>query len=45
MRLKDKAVVVTGAAGLIGGEVCRLLAAHGARLAVTDVNAAGSARS
>jgi NAD(P)-dependent dehydrogenase (short-subunit alcohol dehydrogenase family) len=38
MRLKDKAVLVTGAAGLIGREVCQLLAAHGARLAVTDVD-------
>lgn len=38
MRLKDRAVLVTGAAGLIGREVCQLLAAHGARLAVTDVD-------
>jgi 2-hydroxycyclohexanecarboxyl-CoA dehydrogenase len=41
MRLEDKAVLVTGAAGLIGREVCRLLAAEGARLAVTDVNGDG----
>jgi NAD(P)-dependent dehydrogenase (short-subunit alcohol dehydrogenase family) len=41
MRLKDSAVIVTGAAGLIGAEVCRLLAANGARLAVTDINADG----
>jgi NAD(P)-dependent dehydrogenase (short-subunit alcohol dehydrogenase family) len=41
MRLKDRVVVVTGAAGLIGREVCQLLAAHGARLAVTDVNEEG----
>jgi 2-hydroxycyclohexanecarboxyl-CoA dehydrogenase len=41
MRLKDKTVLVTGAAGLIGREVCRLLAANGARLAVTDVDAGG----
>lgn len=43
MRLKDKAVLVTGAAGLIGREVCRLLADNGARLTVTDVNADGLA--
>lgn len=41
MRLKDKTVLVTGAAGAIGSEVCRLLAAEGARLAVTDVNGEG----
>jgi 2-hydroxycyclohexanecarboxyl-CoA dehydrogenase len=41
MRLKDSVVVVTGAAGLIGREVCRVLAAEGARLAVTDLNADG----
>jgi 2-hydroxycyclohexanecarboxyl-CoA dehydrogenase len=41
MRLKDRAVVVTGAAGLIGREVCRVLAAQGARLAVTDLNGDG----
>ncbi len=39
MRLKDKVVLVTGAGGTIGREVCRLLASHGARLAVTDVAA------
>lgn len=41
MRLKDCSVVVTGAAGLIGREVCHVLAAQGARLAVTDVNQQG----
>jgi NAD(P)-dependent dehydrogenase (short-subunit alcohol dehydrogenase family) len=41
MRLKDSVVVVTGAAGLIGREVCRVLATEGARLAVTDLNADG----
>jgi 2-hydroxycyclohexanecarboxyl-CoA dehydrogenase len=41
MRLKDSTVVVTGAAGLIGREVCRVLAAEGARLALTDVNGDG----
>ena len=32
-------MLVTGAGGTIGREVCRLLASHGARLAVTDVAA------
>jgi NAD(P)-dependent dehydrogenase (short-subunit alcohol dehydrogenase family) len=41
MRLKDSVVLVTGAAGLIGYEVCRVLAGQGARLAVTDVEAGG----
>jgi NAD(P)-dependent dehydrogenase (short-subunit alcohol dehydrogenase family) len=39
VRLKDKVVLVTGAGGTIGREVCRLLASHGARLAVTDIAA------
>ena len=39
MRLKDRVVLVTGAGGTIGGEVSRLLASHGARLAMTDVAA------
>jgi NAD(P)-dependent dehydrogenase (short-subunit alcohol dehydrogenase family) len=39
LRLKDRVVVVTGAAGTIGREVSRVLVAHGARLAVTDVSA------
>lgn len=39
MRLKDRVVLVTGAAGTIGREVSRVLAAHGARLAVTDLAA------
>ena len=41
MRIKDSVVVVTGAAGLIGREVCRVLAAEGARLAATDLDADG----
>jgi NAD(P)-dependent dehydrogenase (short-subunit alcohol dehydrogenase family) len=40
LRLKDRVVVVTGAAGTIGREVSRVLVAHGARLALTDVSAA-----
>ena len=39
MRLKDRVVLVTGAGGTIGSEVTRLLASHGARLAVTDMAA------
>lgn len=39
MRLQDRMVLVTGAGGTIGHEVCRLLARHGALLAMTDVNA------
>ncbi len=39
LRLKDRVVLVTGAAGTIGREVSRLLASQGARLAVTDVAA------
>ena len=41
MRLDDQVVVVTGAAGTIGREVCRVLGDEGARLAVTDVDRAG----
>jgi NAD(P)-dependent dehydrogenase (short-subunit alcohol dehydrogenase family) len=39
LRLKDQVVLVNGAGGTIGREVSRLLAAHGARLALTDVMA------
>jgi NAD(P)-dependent dehydrogenase (short-subunit alcohol dehydrogenase family) len=37
MRLENEVAVVTGAAGTIGQEVCSLLVAEGARLALTDV--------
>lgn len=37
LRLKDRVVLVTGAAGTIGREVSRVLAAHGAQLALTDM--------
>jgi NAD(P)-dependent dehydrogenase (short-subunit alcohol dehydrogenase family) len=40
LRLKDRVVLVSGAAGTIGREVSRLLASEGARLAVTDMAAA-----
>ena len=41
MRLENRVVVVTGAAGTIGRAVCFLLAEHGARIAVTDVSEDG----
>ena len=37
MRLKDRVVLITGAGGTIGSEVTRVLSAHGAKLAVTDM--------
>ena len=37
MRLKDRVVIITGAGGTIGQEVTRVLAAQGARLAITDM--------
>lgn len=40
----DKSYLVTGAAGGVGGAVARLLARLGARLAITDVDAAGLER-
>jgi len=41
MPLESRVVLVTGAAGTIGREVCRLLGDCGAWLAITDVNPAG----
>jgi NAD(P)-dependent dehydrogenase (short-subunit alcohol dehydrogenase family) len=41
MRLENRAVLVTGAAGTIGREVCAVLAREGARLAVTDLGEDG----
>jgi NAD(P)-dependent dehydrogenase (short-subunit alcohol dehydrogenase family) len=41
VRLDDQVVVVTGAAGTIGREVCRVLGNAGAWLAVTDVDGTG----
>lgn len=41
MRFQDKVVVVTGAAGGIGTAIARRFASEGARVVVTDVNAAG----
>ncbi|MBR9973737.1 SDR family oxidoreductase [Magnetospirillum sulfuroxidans] len=42
--LSGKVAVVTGGAGVIGTEVCRGLAAHGAEVAVLDVNAEAAER-
>src|SRR5271156_2163297 len=41
MRLENRVVAVSGAAGTIGRAVCFLLAEHGARIAVTDVSEEG----
>src|SRR5580693_8242314 len=41
MRLENRVVAVSGAAGTIGRAVCFLLAEHGARVAVTDVSEDG----
>jgi NAD(P)-dependent dehydrogenase (short-subunit alcohol dehydrogenase family) len=41
MRLENQVVVVSGAAGTIGREICFLLAAEGARVALTDVSEDG----
>ena len=41
MRLKDKKVIVTGAASGIGREITRLFAAERARVAAVDINETG----
>lgn len=40
--LSGKCAVVTGGAGIIGAAVCRGLAAHGASVAVVDIDGAGA---
>lgn len=35
--VKDKVAIVTGGAGGIGGSVCRIMAAHGAKVMVADI--------
>lgn len=42
--LADKSIIVTGAAGAIGGATAQVLAREGARLMLVDVNSAGLAR-
>ena len=37
LEMKGKVAVVTGGAGSIGGEICRILAAEGVRVAISDV--------
>lgn len=43
MKLKDKAAIITGAAGGIGAATARLFARQGARLSLSDVDEAGLA--
>ena len=38
MKLQDKIAVVTGGGSGIGTEICRVFAAEGAKVAVTDVD-------
>jgi len=40
-RLKGKVAIVTGAAGGIGGAICRQFVAEGARVVAADINAEG----
>ncbi|PHR83410.1 MAG: short-chain dehydrogenase [Colwellia sp.] len=37
-KLKDRVAVVTGAAGGLGAEAARVLASHGAKIAIIDIN-------
>ena len=37
-KLNDRVIVVTGAGSGIGAEICRAMAAEGAKIAVTDIN-------
>ncbi len=42
MRLKDKVAIVTGAASGFGAEIARQYVAHGAKVAVADINGPGA---
>jgi 3-oxoacyl-[acyl-carrier protein] reductase len=42
MRLKDQVAIVTGAASGFGAEIARQYVAHGAKVAVADINGAGA---
>jgi 3-oxoacyl-[acyl-carrier protein] reductase len=44
MKLAGKTAFVTGAGSGLGAAICRLFAAEGARVAVTDIDAASAAR-
>lgn len=44
LRLADKVVIVTGAAGIIGSVLTRRLLEFGARVAIVDINAEGLAQ-
>lgn len=41
--VEGKVTIVTGGAGGIGSEVCRIMAGHGARIVVADLNEDGAA--
>lgn len=43
-KLHNRVAIVTGAGGGLGGESARVLAGHGARVAVTDINLAAAER-
>jgi NAD(P)-dependent dehydrogenase (short-subunit alcohol dehydrogenase family) len=40
--IKDKVIAITGAAGVLGSDLCRSLASQGAKLAVLDIQAAAA---
>lgn len=42
MRLKDKVAIVTGAASGFGAAIARTYVAHGAKVAIADINEAGA---
>ena len=38
MNFKDRTAIVTGGTGNIGQAICRSLAKHGVRVAITDID-------